>query len=77
MCAEQSSAKSAGESPACENARKGRSSESHVSGGDARGGAGRSDCAGHNAKPEKGSSVKAVEPRESGLSVVAELVWQT
>lgn len=58
-------------SPACENTRKSRSSESHVSAGDGEHEAGRSKYAGRNAKPE-GSSVKAVEPRETCSYVVAE-----
>ena len=53
---------------ACGNTRKSRSSEPCIPGGDIGDEAGESDRAGRNAKPE-GSSVKAIELRETELSV--------
>jgi hypothetical protein len=76
MCAELNSIEPAGEgeqapSPACGNTRKSRSSKSHAPVGDDMRRAGRRKYAGRNAKPE-GSSVKAIEPRETYRYVVAE-----
>ena len=56
---------------ACGNTRKSRSSKSHVSAGDGGHEAGKSNCAGRNAKPG-GSSVKEIELRETKPYVVAE-----